>query len=77
MIYGKIMGVRYDRIEKANRVPRYNLFLRTVKRINPSFVSWVTPPFRVFQFDNYRVPPILSASYRSVRNAAIQLRSAG
>ena len=71
------MGVRYDRIEKANRVPRYNLFLRTVKRINPSFVSWVTPPFRVFQFDNYRVPPILSASYRPVRNAAIQLRSAG
>ena len=52
-----------------------SLFVITVKRIILSLVPWGIPPLSVCQSD--RVPPILTACCRLVKNAAIQLRSAG
>ena len=52
-----------------------SLFVITVKRIIPSLVPWGKPPLSVYQSDG--VPPIVTACCRLVKNAAIQLRSAG
>ena len=50
------------------------LLVITVKRITPNLVPFGTPPYRNFQSDD--VASILKTCCLSVRNGAIQLRSA-
>ena len=52
-----------------------NLLVIAIKRIIFNLVPWSTPPFGVNQSD--KVPPIQTACFRFVKNAAIQARSAG